>query len=321
MLLAAPAARAFDFRAQAPSGQWIYYTVIDDNSVKVVNPDWDSRTPPSGVLTIPATATNSTNGTTYNVTVIDAEAFKSCDGLTTVVIPEGVTRIGRMAFAYCTALDSVSLPSTLTYIGSMAFTSTSFYSTSHLNADGLLIAGAYLIGSLSSITGSITVPEGVQGLGNMAFYNCASMERVNLPAGLRFIGENAFQDCRELDTVELHNIVPPALESNAFTNADQTVILVPCHQAAAYQAAEYWSSHTIEENCSSVGIAAVESDMPTITIVEGGINLDLSENETATISDMTGRRVAESMGGFVALPSHGVYIVSIPGMKSAKVVY
>ena len=191
MLLAAPAARAFDFRAQAPSGQWVYYTVIDDNSVKVVNPDWDSRTPPSGVLTIPATATNSTNGTTYNVTVIDAEAFKSCDGLTTVVIPEGVTRIGRMAFAYCTALDSVSLPSTLTYIGSMAFTSTSFYSTSHLNADGLLIAGAYLIGSLSSITGSITVPEGVQGLGNMAFYNCASMERVNLPAGMRFIGENA----------------------------------------------------------------------------------------------------------------------------------
>ena len=157
MLLAATAARAFDFWADNADGKRLYYSYDGNSKVKVVNPDWDSFTQPSGVLRIPATVIN--GATTFSVTAIDTKAFEYCADITTVVIPEGVTSIGRMAFAYCTALDSVALPSTLTSIGTMAFTGTSFFSSSHLNDDGLLIAGNYLIGSRSSITGSIAVPD------------------------------------------------------------------------------------------------------------------------------------------------------------------
>ena len=42
---------------------------------------------------------------------------------------------------------------------------------------------------------------------------------------------------------------------------------------------------------------------------------------TFCVSDAMGRRVAESKGGWVALPSHGIYFVNAPGMKAVKVVY
>lgn len=324
MLLAATAARAFDFRATATTGQWVYYSVVEGNSVKVVNPDWDSHTQPTGTLQIPATVTDDNGGTTYNVTAIDNEAFKFCDGLTAVIVPEGVTSIGRMAFAYCTTLDSIALPSTLDYIGSMAFTGTAFFSGNHLTAEGFLVAGAYLIGARTALTGSVTVPEGIQGLGNMAFYACGTMERIILPDGLRFIGENAFQECLMIDTVEMHSAVPPALASNAFTNVQDFAVLVPCHSASAYQADEPWNHLTIVEHChpaDPAGIAPTAVGTFTVTTVDGGLAIAGDGNRTFSISDIMGRRVADSKGGFVALQRHGIYIVSTPGSKATKAVY
>ncbi len=319
MLLAATAARAFDFWADNADGKRLYYSYDGNSKVKVVNPDWDSFTQPSGELRIPATVIH--GATTFSVKASDTKAFEYCADITTVVIPEGVTSIGRMAFAYCTALDSVALPSTLTSIGTMAFTGTSFFSSSHLNDDGLLIAGNYLIGSRSSITGSIAVPDHVQGLGNMAFYS-THVERVTLPAGLRFIGENAFQDCMSLDTVELLGTNPPTLAANAFTNVNGVVAYVPCHSAGSYQATTNWNSLDIAENCPDVqGIAETTAATFSAVATDGGLAIVCSEEMTFCVSDAMGRCVAESKGGWVALPSHGIYFVNAPGMKAVKVVY
>ena len=320
MLLAATtAARAFDFTTQAPTGQWLYYTITDNQSVKIVNPNWDSHTAPAGLLEIPSAVAN--EGSNYNVTAIDNNAFSGCDALTAVVIPEGVATIGRMAFAACTTLDSLSLPSTLTAIGSMAFTGTAFFSSdSHINAEGLLIAGGYIIGARRSITGSLTVPEEVQGLGDMAFYSCDNLERITLPEGLRFIGQNVFQDCLALDTVEMLGTTPPTLASNAFSNVQSLTVLVPCQSAGSYLAAESWSALTIEEHCPA-GIAATAAAMVTVSTTGGGILISGGEGQHFFVSDIIGHRVTESNGGFVALPAHGIYFVSTMGMKTHKVVY
>lgn len=320
MLLAATAARAFDFWLEVAPGQTIYFTIIGGTqSVQVVNPNWDSHTAPSGLLVIPATVTDGSNN--YNVTAIDNNAFSGCSALTGVVIPEGVVSIGRMAFAACTALDSISLPSTLTAIGSMAFTGTAFFSNnSHINDQGLLIADAYIIGSRRSISGTVTVPAEVQGLGDMAFYSCDNINRIILPEGLRFIGQNAFQDCQSLDTAEMLGTTPPALASNAFSNIPDLAVLVPCPSAETYRTTEGWSSLTIVEHCP-MGIAA--SEIPTFKVIasEGGIVITTRDRQHFTVSNIDGLRVAESDGGFVVLPSHGIYIVSAPGMNAVKVVY
>ena len=44
------------------------------------------------------------------VTAIGVNAFRSCEGLRSVVIPAGVARIERDAFARCRALTHVCLP-------------------------------------------------------------------------------------------------------------------------------------------------------------------------------------------------------------------
>lgn len=73
----------------------------------------------AGQVVVPATITVS--GTTYNVTKVSDMAFRFCNSITSVTLPEGVTRIGNYAFKGCHDLVKVTLPSTMTTIGSGAF--------------------------------------------------------------------------------------------------------------------------------------------------------------------------------------------------------
>ena len=54
------------------------------------------------------------------VTDIDG-IFYSCSMLTSMTIPNSVTRIGSYTFAYCSGLTSVTIPNSVTSIGSGAF--------------------------------------------------------------------------------------------------------------------------------------------------------------------------------------------------------
>jgi hypothetical protein len=51
------------------------------------------------------------------VTSIGYYAFNSCNGLTSVTIPEGVTTIGGYAFSHCANLQSISIPASISSLG------------------------------------------------------------------------------------------------------------------------------------------------------------------------------------------------------------
>ena len=55
------------------------------------------------------------------VTSIGICAFRGCESLTNVVIPDGVTRIGSRAFKNCLSLSRLSIPTSVTRIDTHAF--------------------------------------------------------------------------------------------------------------------------------------------------------------------------------------------------------
>jgi hypothetical protein len=236
-----------------------------------------------------------------------------------------VRTIGSLAFAFCTTLESVSLPEGLTQIGLGAFSDCAFYTNpANWNDDGMLYLNHYVIRAQPSATGTLAVAEGTVGTANGAFENCNQVVRIVLPSTLTMIGGTAFQNCLSMDTLELRSTTPPTLGVNAFQSLEDFTVLVPCHTANTYSSTNGWSGNDIVEHCNEepqTGIATAETTAAAVSITEGGIMIDGTEGKRFIVSDAMGRRVAESHGGFVALPCHGIYVVSTESSWPVKIVY
>lgn len=117
---------AFAISIQVPSGQWLNFYCYSYDFHAVVtyynnNPgypyNWQHA--PSGDLIIPSTITY--NYCTYTVTEIDHDAFRDCEYLTSVTIPNTETNIGARAFQNCSGLITVTIPTSVTSVGEGAF--------------------------------------------------------------------------------------------------------------------------------------------------------------------------------------------------------
>jgi uncharacterized repeat protein (TIGR02543 family) len=97
--------------------------------------------------------------------------------ITTVVIGNGVKRIGSQAFNDCSSLTSITFPASVRSIGEMAFD------------------------KCSSLI-SITIPHGVTSIGEGAFYGCISLRAAVLDSETPpSLGSYAFNDCPSLNVI------------------------------------------------------------------------------------------------------------------------
>ena len=71
-----------------------------------------------GEIIIPKTINN------VPVTIIKAQAFSSCEKITSIKLPDGVVNIGESAFHSCKKLISVEIPDSVTNVGASAFNKT-----------------------------------------------------------------------------------------------------------------------------------------------------------------------------------------------------
>lgn len=137
------------------------------------------------------TITEGTDGIQYELNEAQ-DGYIVTDSLTIetdIIIPElynnlPVREIGPAAFRYDT-LDSITLPRSLRKIDDEAFL-------------GLVDAG-------SGLLTSIVVPEGVEEIGDKAFYYCPSLREIKLPKTLKKIGEKAFGLNTNLSKISLEN--------------------------------------------------------------------------------------------------------------------
>ena len=158
------------------------------------------------------------------VTRIGDYAFYDCTALTSVEIPEGVTQIGESAFACCQSLESVTIPGSVTEIGEGAFESCSDLLVLELTS-GLKHVGAFAFSECFSLR-ALDLPDSVERIDRSAFTGAALQELV-IPSNVQEIGDNAFNGCIRLSSLTLSEGIR-VIEEMAFSNcSDLTEVLIP----------------------------------------------------------------------------------------------
>ena len=129
------------------------------------------------------------------VTVLEDGAFNRT-GLTSVVIPESISKIGTAAFYGCASLTNIEIPESVTEIGERAFTRCSSLSSIDI-PESVIEIGYGTFFECSSLTG-INIPESVTEIGEVAFAFCSSLTNLEIPGTVKKIGEDAFAFCDNL---------------------------------------------------------------------------------------------------------------------------
>jgi hypothetical protein len=150
----------------------------------------------------------------------------------TYAIPAGVTRIGISAFGFCGNLEEVDIPASVESIGYGAF-----FRCDNLQAVNIHDVGAWcgilfenytanplwyaeqLLLDGKGLAGELTIPDGVERIGEMAFWHCGELTGVTIPGSVKSIGNAAFRYCAGLTNVTLGDGVE-SIGYQAFCNCD-----------------------------------------------------------------------------------------------------
>ena len=92
----------------------INYNISGDEAM-VIQWTFDDTKTYSGDVVIPESVTY--DGKDYSVTSISSYAFKGCDKLTSITIPNSVTTIGYGAFKDCSCLSAINFYVAIQIIG------------------------------------------------------------------------------------------------------------------------------------------------------------------------------------------------------------
>lgn len=147
-------------------------------------------------------------------------------GLTSVKIPEGVTKIEYGAFYHCDNLREIIIPDSVTEIEPYAFADTPWIANTDRQDAPFLIAGDGILIAYSGSDSVVNIPSGVKQIGAGAFKEHMGITAVNIPDTVQVIGEEAFMNCRNLKTVNGGNHLT-RIDDRAFMNCPLSKVVIP----------------------------------------------------------------------------------------------
>ena len=271
-------------------GDVLYYTSVDG---EIVTP-YDSEA--FGATILSNTYSNGMGIIKFNrnITSIGGSAFRYCESLQSITIPESVTSIGKSAFYYCSSLASVTIGDSVTEIGEWAFEGCSSLAsitipesvtsigwgafsgcTGELIINSKIVETDYTSSSRPSWGGSfskLTIGDSVTSIGDYAFYSRSTLQSITIPNSVTSIGEGAFYGCSSLQSITIPDSVT-SIGNYAFQNCSslQNVIIpdgVTPIGEGTFSGCRSLQSITIPESVTSIGDYAFQncSSLQSITI-------------------------------------------------------
>ena len=118
-------------------------------------------------------------------------AFWPNDIIESVVIKNGVTKMGRLAFARCTKLKKVTLPNSMTELASAAF-------------------------SECPALEDITLPKSIKTVNDQVFLECTALKSITLSRKDVEIQHSAFYKCENLKEVYWYDELPKGVDGDGY---------------------------------------------------------------------------------------------------------
>ena len=131
-----------------------------------------------------------------SVKTIKKNVFDSCNALESIYIPAGVTSIHPLAFQDCTSLARINV---------------SGQNTLYKSLNGMLVSKDgktihYCPSAIANIE-NFKVPNGIEIIGDYAFYKHHNLKTITFPSTLTTILDNSFEWCTKLRTVTIPDSV------------------------------------------------------------------------------------------------------------------
>lgn len=254
---------AYDFKTVTPQGDTLLCTVTDSVqqhiSVRGSEYMWNASTSYSDTLVIPQTIEY--DGTEYTVTALGDSAFRSHNEIHSIVLPPTLTNIGIRALDVAGIVE-LAVPDGVQSIGQRAFRlikNVVYHGSAEGAPWGALTLNGYTDGDFiyadstrTRLTGcrpeptQVDIPASVQVIGPYAFFR-TNVCNLTLPEGLDTIGESAFQGCDRMASI----VIPSTVRSigaysfySAFRSSGTVKVTITDAECAIGRGAFYCSNIT-----------------------------------------------------------------------------
>ena len=140
------------------------------------------------------------------ITKIGKNAFAGLTKLESVNFPEGLEKINESAFLHCLSLEAIELPSTVSEIGKNAFSNCGAIKTISVSPQNTVYkSDANCLIQINNDTiirgsSSIELPADAKYIGDYAFSGC-NVKSLIIPESIVYIGYGAFAECNSIEEI------------------------------------------------------------------------------------------------------------------------